>query len=329
MRTIQHRITVFALFCMASLTATSASTRSAVIEVKPSPAYPESVPKPTLSNIPYGTHKKQVLDFWKAPSASPDNPSPLLFVIHGGGWKSGSKERTIKGLLDINGLLRSGISALAINYRLVTDAMVEGIVPPVKASLDDAARALQFVRSKAGEWHIDKNRIALTGGSAGGCTALWLAYHDDMADPNSNDPVARESTCVVCAAVYVAQTSLDPRQMVEWVPNSHYGGHAFGEPTFKDFLAKREELLPWIRKYSPYANANKGDPPVFLMYNSSPAVGKEQKDPTHTANFGVTLQEHCSKQGVECELYYSDDLDEKTRQDKLTNYLISRLKTAF
>ena len=41
-------------------------------------------------------------------------------------------------------------------------------MPPVKAPLEDAARALQFVRSKAAEWNIDKKRIGATGGSAGG-----------------------------------------------------------------------------------------------------------------------------------------------------------------
>ena len=38
------------------------------------------------------------------------------------------------------------------------------------------------MRSKAGEWNIDKKRIGATGGSAGGCSSLWLAFHDDMAD---------------------------------------------------------------------------------------------------------------------------------------------------
>ena len=94
--------------------------------------------------------------------------------------------------------------------------------------LHDAARALQFVRSKAGEWNIDKQRIGASGGSAGACSSLWLALHDDLADPQSDDPVARESTRLWCAAVSGAQTTLDPQQMKEWTPNSRYGGHAFG-----------------------------------------------------------------------------------------------------
>jgi carboxylesterase type B len=38
--------------------------------------------KPTLADVAYGDHPKQVLDFWKAES---EEPSPLLFYIHGGG----------------------------------------------------------------------------------------------------------------------------------------------------------------------------------------------------------------------------------------------------
>ena len=103
----------------------------------------------------------------------------------------------------------------------------------MKAPLEDAARALQFVRSKAAEWNLDKPRIGATGGSAGACTSLWLAFHDDMADPTSKDPVARESTRLFCAAVNGAQVSLDPQELRQWMPNYRYGAHAFGLPNIQ------------------------------------------------------------------------------------------------
>ena len=65
-----------------------------------------------------------------------------------------------------------------------------------------------------------------TGGSAGAGISLWLAFHDDLADPQSPDPIARESTRLTCAGVMGPQTTLDPQQMKEWTPNSRYGGHA-------------------------------------------------------------------------------------------------------
>ena len=47
------------------------------------------------------------------------------------------------------------------------------------------ARAIQFLRTKAKEWNFNPARIAVIGGSAGAASSLWLAYHDDMADPKA------------------------------------------------------------------------------------------------------------------------------------------------
>ena len=73
---------------------------------------------------------------------------------------------------------------------------------------------------------------------------------------------------------------------------------------FAEFLEKRDTILPWIAEYSPYALVTADDPPIYMTYGEPPALGKEQRDPTHTSNFGVKLQEHCKANGVECELVY-------------------------
>jgi acetyl esterase/lipase len=274
-----------------------------------------------LSEVRYGSHERHVLDFWKAESSS---PTPLVFVIHGGGWQGGEKER-VDRFVDVPALLEARISVAAINYRFIKMAEAESIEPPVKAPLHDAARALQFIRSKAVEWNVDKTRIGAAGGSAGACSSLWLAFHDDLADPASEDRVARESSRLQCAAVTGAQTSLDPEQMKSWTPNSKYGGHAFGIPTFELFLTSREKLLPWIAEYSPYALVSSDDPPVYLVYSTAPALGQQQKDPTHTSNFGVKLQEHCKANGVACELQYPGAAD--APHVTPTVFLIEKLST--
>src|SRR4029079_7055858 len=130
------------------------------------------------------------------------------------------------------------------------------------------------------------------GGSAGACSSLWLAFHDDLADPKSSDPIARDATGFFCAAVVGAQTSLDPAQVKAWIPNARYGGHAFGfmdpknlktrDAQFADFLAAREKVLPWIKEFSPYEQVSAGDPPVYLSYAAAPALGQAQSDPTHS-----------------------------------------------
>lgn len=278
-----------------------------------------NVPKPTLKEVSYGEGERNVIDFWQAESKT---PTPLVFVIHGGGWQGASKER-INRFVDVEQLLNAGISVAAINYRYVWQAQNAGIEPPVKAPLHDAARALQFVRYKAKEWNIDKNRIGASGGSAGACSSLWLAFHDDLANPESQDPISRESTRLFCAAVIGAQTTLDPKQMKEWTPNSNYGAHAFGKRNFEEFLSKRDSILPWISEYSPYALLSRDDPPVSLIYKSPPALGQVQKDPTHTANFGLKMQEKCESLGVDCEFVYGMDTKQST---VATEYLIKKLK---
>jgi len=291
----------------------AAKTEAAKTETaKPKAATTEAVREravtPTLADVPYGKHPKQVVDFYRAESKT---PTPLVLYIHGGGWRAGSKNTASPKTY-----LAAGISVVAVEYRFVQEA--GDTEPPVKAPLGDAARALQFVRSKAAEWNIDKTRIGATGGSAGACSSLWLAFHDEMADPNSSDPVARESTRLQCAAVIGAQTTLDPRQIRAWMPNGHYGSHAFyptgldRKPTaFETFLGDREKLMPWIREYSPYELVTAGDPPVALYYGGPPAMGKETKDPTHSANYGLPLQEKCRSVGVECELIYPATPDAK------------------
>ncbi|HSJ02728.1 MAG TPA: family 16 glycoside hydrolase [Verrucomicrobium sp.] len=287
------------------------------------------LPNPTEYDVAYGPHPKQVMHFWKAESSK---PTPVLFFIHGGGWSGGGRLSGVTKMLPE--MLKAGISVVSVEYRFVGEATKDGVVPPVKGPMHDAARALQLVRSKAKEWNLDKERIGACGGSAGACTSLWLAFHPDLADPKSSDPVARESTRLWCAAVLGAQTTLDPQQMVEWTPNSNYGAHAFGisgdavkkTTSFAEFLAKRETILPWIAEYSPYALVTADDAPIYMSYSVAPALGQKQTDPTHTSNFGVKLQEHCKATGVPCELVYPGAADQTTAQEYLLKRLSSQTK---
>jgi len=271
---------------------------------------PDNLKTPLLikpdENIAYGPHRMQKLYFWRAKS---DKPTPLLFYIHGGGWNSGDRS-SVNGLL--KEALAAGISVVSVEYRTIKDSTEDKLVPPVKGPMLDCARALQFCRSKAKEWNLDKTKVGAAGGSAGACTSLWLAFHDDLADPKSEDPIARESTRLTCAAVLVPQTTLDPKQMREWTPNSTYGAHAFGiagdakkkQSSFDAFYAAREKIMPWIKEYSPYELVTRDDPPVGLYFGTPPNLGKDEKDPTHTANFGAKLKEHCDEIKTPCELVY-------------------------
>lgn len=287
---------------------------------------------PTVADFVYGDQsERQRFDLYLAKSES---PTPLLLMIHGGGWKGGDKSSYAT---QVTPYLDAGISVAAINYRFIDQAMEQGVEPPVKACLHDAARALQTLRSKAKEWNLDKTRVASTGGSAGACTSLWLALHDDLADPKSEDAIARESTRLTCAAVNGAQTSLDPKELRAWMPNAIYGGHAFGfaakgrsrAEEFELLIANREKVLPWIEEYSPNRWVSKDDPPLFLDYpnqKAAPEIGKEEADPTHSALYGTELAKQCEPLGVECIVNYPQKRD--SRYDSIRGFLLAHLKPA-
>ena len=291
---------------------------------------PPDRPAPTVADYVYANDsERQRFDFWQAKS---DEPTPVVLLIHGGGWTSGDKSSY--GTNMIQPFLDAGISVAAINYRFIPQAMEQKVEPPVKACLYDAARALQTIRSKAKDWNVDPKRVGATGGSAGACTSLWLSLHDDIADLKSGDPILRESSRLACAAVLGAQTSLDPQELRQWIPNAEYAGHAFGfwaqgrtrPEQFELLLANREKVLPWIKEYSPIEHVSSDDPPIYLDYPNQkqpPKIGQEEGDPTHSAMYGVQLKQRLDKAGVEAIVSYPGNADEK--YGSVVKFLIAKL----
>lgn len=265
--------------------------------------------EPTIRDVAYGPHERNKLDFWKAES---ETPTPLVFYIHGGGWGSGSKEKNEGPHLN---LLKKGVSYVSINYRL---ARGENKLP---CSLVDAARALQFVRSKAKEWNIDPDRIIATGGSAGGCSSLWLACHDDMANPTSEDLIERESTRLLAAAVLWAQTTLDAMLIQQRIGSSATDhsmiwksvGATSPEDLFDNWGKYRDLAL----ECSPLTHLSEDDPPIYMSYgNNSPKP--ITSDGIHHAEFGRILKEAADSIGVSC-IFEIQGTD--TRQKELEKFM--------
>lgn len=80
-----------------------------------------------------------------------------------------------------------GISAFVLKYRL-------GPKYHHPAELDDAQRAIRYVRAHAAEFGIDPHHIGIWGFSAGGHLASTAGTHFDNGTPNSADPIDRESS---------------------------------------------------------------------------------------------------------------------------------------
>lgn len=117
-----------------------------------------------------------------------------------------------------------------------------------------------------------------------------------------------------------------------------YGGHAFGfreqypkadeekAAEFQRFCESRDEILPWIKEYSPLEHASADDPPLWLSYSQdTPAVKREeQQDPTHSAVFGLMLEERLKPLGVEIIVTYP--AKPTGPYQTATDYFVDRLK---
>lgn len=278
----------------------------------------ESVPAGTdplvsYRDVEYGPHERHRLDVYLPPTRK---PSPIAIYIHGGAWIRGDKS----GIRGIRRLFDAGIAVVAINYRYLAGVNLAPDLPAVAWPLHDAARAVQFVRSRAAAWNLDPLRLGVWGESAGAYSALWLGTHPDLADPTAADLVSRLSSRPYCVAGVMAQTSLDPLEMLAWAgPEIRYGPHAFAiagassDERFESFLASRGRLLPWINRYSPAALLTKEDGPFFLDYRDFNLLPSEPADAyfTHSPGFGLGFAGKARAAGVDCRLRYAGHEDER------------------
>ena len=260
------------------------------------------LPAPDFADIEYGADASNVFDLWLAKS---DRPTPLVIYYHGGGFRGGDK-RSINAEL-LRQLLESGVSVAAVNYRLSAAA-------PFPAQMHDSARALQFIRYHAARHNIDPKRVGATGSSAGAGISLWLAFHDDLADPSGSDPVARQSTRLTTAVVYAAQSSYDPRlirnlfdtDQVHEALIPFFGMRAPGDVDDPKFH-------PLFEEASPINHATGDDPPVMLFFpqaNEPLPRNSTGKEHIHHPKFGFILKEKLDKLGVECVLMLREQYPE-------------------
>jgi acetyl esterase len=280
---------------------------------------------PDLENIAYGPHERNVLDLWKAESA---RPTPLLVFIHGGGFVGGDKGQ-IRNRPVVRQCLDAGVSFASINYRFREHAAIQDI-------LRDAARAIQFLRAHAKEYNIDPTRIASFGSSAGAGTSLWLAFHDDLADPHSTDPVLRESSRLTAAGSLEGQASYDLRDWkqllgdspfartpAEWAPFYHFASTAQADTPEADKVMRDCSMIGLITK---------DDVPVAVACSFPDEEPKDQNAYVHHPKHSTAIAERCQQHGVDCLLLLEDGKGgasaREERTTKVVDFLIDRLKAS-
>ena len=281
----------------------------------------ESKPEPDLANVKYGEHERNVMDVW---FANKSKTTPLAIFIHGGGFDYGSKEKINARAL--SQLLKAGISVASISYRYKTTA-------PLPAAHHDAKQALQFIRSKAELWHIDKDKIGIWGGSGGAQICMWLAFSNEMDDAESTNPIERESTRVTCVATRGGQTTMESDFWIK-----HLAKYAPGtEAEFKSKtrlqiygVENMEEADEIAKSISALALISTDDPPIFMQYSMNPnAVAPSKDNPKkfkgwviHHVGFGIALKEKMDELNVEAHLKYPSS---KTKYNSLVEFFIDKL----
>ena len=219
----------------------------------------------------------QKLDVYRVQS---DKPAPAMIYIHGGGWRAGSKNRIPRWLM--NAVREGSLAVVSVEYRF-TD------VAPHPAQVNDCLRAIQFVRHNAKRWNIDPRRIGVTGGSAGGHLSLWVALHDDAADPDSTDPVERHSSRVACAVSFAGPTDWS---LLSELTHKHPAyrqllGYEPGTPADKMSKAAKKDV-------SPISFVSRDDPPIMQVHGD--------KDVTVPIEHARNLSERLESVGVGTEL---------------------------
>lgn len=254
----------------------------------------------TFANEKYGNHQRNNFDIWLAKS---DVPTPLVIYIHGGGFIGGDKSHYYDSK-DIVRFLDAGVSVAVINYRFMNESPY-GIL----AGLNDSKRCLQYIRYHSEKYNIDKNRIACSGGSAGAGTSLWLAFNDNMAEPENDDPVLRESTRLTCAGAFATQSTYDiclwskllGLQKKETAKEKFEIARAFGFKTAENIDFLQETKIRGELDFLHHMNKNSAP---FFVFNKQPGGFPLNEDHlNHHPLHAKVLKERAAEVGIEAIVY--------------------------
>jgi acetyl esterase/lipase len=159
-------------------------------------------PASTAYNLAYAdTSPQQRLDLYLPGQTA--KPAPVVVWVHGGGWRVGDKSSiayqydpsapapkptSCTDIVEVQvpdeaALTAKGYAVASVNYRLTRD--------PV-AAVKDAKAAVRFLRANASRYHLDPDRFAAWGDSAGGYTVIMLGVtggqHTVFDDPALGNP---------------------------------------------------------------------------------------------------------------------------------------------
>jgi acetyl esterase/lipase len=150
------------------------------------PVVPEDVIFRT--GIEYTNPDDQHLQLNLAMPKKGEGPFPAILCIHGGGFRAGKRDGYDSQCIR---LAERGYVAVTVSYRLAPKY-------PFPAAIHDVKAAVRWIRANAAKYHIDSERIGVTGGSAGGHLAQFLAVTADVKEFEGDGGNATQSSRVAC-----------------------------------------------------------------------------------------------------------------------------------
>lgn len=302
-------------------------------------------------DVRYGDGERNLFDIY-LPDC--DEPTGLVIYIHGGGFTGGDKSGGHSNIEHIRTFLQSCVAYATISYFLLdVPSAAEGTGSiaaqgGVLTSLRDTARALQFMRYHFESLNLDPERVATYGVSAGAGASLWLGTHDDMADPDSEDGVLRESTRVKAVGALATQSTYD---LLRWedillplterfapvlggtdIPTVAAGVGAtnylltfLGVPTVEDiYSAENEEYRANVDMLG---LMDAGDAPIFV-YNYETGFGDLLNMFLHHGLHALAVKERADEVGLH-NVAYSDDPEYNFQDpsgEELTSFLLRHIR---
>jgi len=257
-------------------------------------------------------------------------PVPLVIYVHAGGFTGGDKRQAYEYTANIRQFLMSGVAFATINYRLLQDTD-KGVI----TSLQDIKRAVQFFRYYAEDFNIDPERIAVFGVSAGAGSALWLATHDDMADPSSSDPVERESSRVTSAVSMAGQATYD---LVKWETIFAPFGFRLDDPRqdqellydFYGVNSMEEIYSPTLTAYRKNVDMlemmDGNDAPIYIYSLGEPTPPLNNGELYHHPFHAMAVDEVANKVGIEHQIYMPGMNEMDPMNETAVEFTIRQLK---
>lgn len=275
-------------------------------------------PDADLRDVKYGPHERNVLDFWFAKNTNA--AAPLIVFIHGGGFVGGDKSKKLSPAA-IREALDGGAAFMSINYRFREHA-------PIQDILRDAARAIQFVRANAARFHIDPARIASFGSSAGAGTSLWLAAHDDLADPKSADPVLRQSSRIRAAGSLNGQATYDLREWdrvifpfkPEWLKGEDEGPRFYHFKSDADYDTEQGKRIRADCNMLGLLTAD--DPPIYLSCSQPDGDPTNRGHLLHHPRHVQVIERRCKELGIPVTAVYAGDQNLSAKSEGAVAFLL-------